>query len=357
MNAFGRSVFVLPRLWLRRLVVLLVVSPGLYAVARPANYLKKPADWYKSDEAQRIAAAVLSHQAATGGWPGEVDTTKPYEGDREKLRATFDDRATTDELRFLARMCEHNEEQAYREAFSRGLDYILQAQYANGGWPQRHPPGRNYPRYVTFNDNAMVRLMRLMGDVAHSNQYRFVDDARRQAAQASFDRGIDCILKCQVRVNGRLTVWCAQHDEVDFRPRPARTFELVSLSGSESVEITRLLMSLENPRPEVIEAIEAAVAWFEKARLAGIRVEQRADANAPRGKNKVVVHDANAPPLWARFYEIETNRPIFVDRDGVAKFQLSEISYERRNGYGWLGDWPKDLLDRDYPAWKRKLGR
>ncbi len=331
MHSLGRSVLILWRLSICSILLVLIVSPGPYVVAGPANYLKKPADWYKSNEAQRIAVAVLSHQSATGGWPGEADTTKPYQGDRDKLRPTFDDRATTDEMRFLALMSEHNDEQTYREAFLRGLDHILQAQYANGGWPQRHPPGRNYPRYITFNDNAMVRLMRLMRDVALLSQYQFVDNARQQAAQTAFDRGIDCILKCQVRVNGTLTVWCAQHDEVDFRPRPARTFELVSLSGSESVEITRLLMSLENPRPEVIEAVEAAVAWLEQAKLTGMRVEQRADANAPRGTNKVVVQDAKAPPIWARFYEIETNRPIFVDRDGVAKYQLSEIGYERRN--------------------------
>ena len=37
--------------------------------------------------------------------------------------------------------------------------------------------------------------------------------------------------------------------------------------------------------------------------------------------------------MWARFYEIGTNRPIFSDRDGFAKHDLSEIGYERRNGY------------------------
>ena len=61
------------------------------------------------------------------------------------------------------------------------------------------------------------------------------------------------------------------------------------------------------------------------------------------------------PPTWARFYEIGTNKPIFCDRDGVAKHKLDEIGYERRNGYSWLNYWPQRLLERDYPAWQRKV--
>jgi PelA/Pel-15E family pectate lyase len=112
-------------------------------------------------------------------------------------------------------------------------------------------------------------------------------------------------------------------------------------------------MSIERPSDEVIAAIEAAVAWFESARLTGLRVVEQDDARAPSGKNKVVAKDPAAAPLWARFYEIETNRPLFADRDGIAKYDLAEIGYERRNGYAWLGNWPQRLLDREYPAWKK----
>jgi Pectic acid lyase len=57
---------------------------------------------------------------------------------------------------------------------------------------------------------------------------------------------------------------------------------------------------------------------------------------------------------WARFYEIETNTPIFADRDGVKKYDLAKIGYERRNGYAWYGTWPQRLLEKEYPAWKEK---
>jgi pectinesterase len=48
-------------------------------------------------------------------------------------------------------------------------------------------------------------------------------------------------------------------------------------------------------------------------------------------------------------------KPMFVDRDGVPKEKLSEIGYERRNGYGWLGTWPATVL-AEYPAWKKRVG-
>jgi len=248
------------------------------------------------------------------------------------------------ELRFLARAWRVTKDERYPAAFQKGFDYILNAQYPTGGWPQSYPPGNKYPRHITFNDDAMVRLLTFLRDAA---KYEFLDADRRQAAQKSFDRGIACILKCQVVVNGAPTVWCQQHDEITLEPRPARTYELVSLSGAESVGILRLLMSLDNPGPEVIRAVNAGVAWFFSAKLTGIRVDT---VNG----DKIVVKDPNAPPLWARFYEIGTNRPFFCGRDGVKKYTIAEIEAERRNGYAWYGTWPV-RLPAEHAKWKGRL--
>lgn len=291
---------------------------------------------------------VLSHQAENGGWPKNIDTTaKPYTGEKAKLRGTFDNGATVDELRFLARYFGETNEIPALMALSRGLNLVFKAQYENGGWPQHYPPGKGYHRHITFNDGSMVRLMELMREVATSPTFRVVNGAQRKRAAEAFERGVDCILKCQIKVEGELTVWCAQHDEVDFRPRAARSYELVSLSGSESVGIVRLLMSLEDPSPVVREAIEAAVAWMKKAELRGIKVEKK-------NGDRVVVKDGAASGLWARFYDVETNLPMFCDRDGVVKGSLKEIGHERRNGYAWYGTWPAKLLEKEYPAWKKK---
>jgi pectate lyase len=334
---------------------LLAATGAAAAAGGPHQYLGKPDEWFASDEAKRVADNILSYQSDLGGWPKNVDTTAaPYHGERKELKPTFDNSATTDELRFLARFYKAARDKRARDAVEKGVDYILGAQYASGGWPQFAPPPRSYHRHITFNDDAMVRLLLFLRETYTSDLYDFLGDKRRKAARQAFDRGIECVLKCQVKVDGKLTAWCAQHDEKDYSPRPGRSYELVSLSGAESVGVVRLLMSLPDPSPDVGRAVEGAVEWFKAAKIEGIKQVVEKDEKSPTGKNKVVVKDPSAPPMWARFYEIGSNRPIFSDRDGVAKHDLADIGYERRNGYAWLGYWPQKLIEQEYPAWKKQ---
>ena len=334
----------------------MILSPLTAAAAGggAAAYLKKDDAWFASAEGRRIAANILSHQSDLGGWPKNTDTVDaPYTGDREKLKPTFDNGATTDELRFLARSFHSTRQEAGRTAFAKGVTYILQAQYPTGGWPQFYPPGKEYHRHITFNDGAMVRLLEFLREFHTAEIYSFVSAADREAAGEAFEKGISCILKCQIMIEGKPTVWCAQHDEFDYQPRAARAFELASLSGSESVGILRLLMSQGTPSAEIINAIEGGVAWFESAKLTGTRLEKQSDPRAENGVNRVIVADPSASPLWARFYDLKTQKPVFCDRDGVPKSSLAEIGDERRNGYSWYGEWPGNLLEKEYPKWKK----
>jgi pectate lyase len=326
--------------------LLAATTPG--ASAKPPDWktlAAKPDGWYRSDAGAQVAANILSNQSPLGDWPKNIDTTaQPFRGDRAKIQGTFDNSATTGEVRFLARTFSVTGKTEYREAVVLAIDHILKAQYQSGGWPQYFPPGKKYNRYITFNDGAMVRLMELLREVATEKSFAFVDASRRAAALKAFDAGIVCILKCQVVVKGKKTVWCAQHDEATLEPRPARAFEPVSLSGGESAGILTLLMSLDNPGPDVTEAIEAGVRWFDEVKLTGIRETRK-------NGDKVIVPDKNAPPLWARFYEIGTNRPMFCGRDGVVKYDMSQIEAERRNGYAWYGNWGAGVAQR-YARWK-----
>ena len=245
--------------------------------------------------------------------------------------STIDNGATTTQIRFLAQLRLESDRgqtpRRYQVAALRGIDHLLDAQYANGGWPQFFPLRTDYSRHITFNDNAMINAASLLEEVAAGRPpFEFVDPARRTRAADAVRRATDVILRSQIRVHGTLTAWCAQHDAVSLEPRPARTYEHVSLSGMESVGIVRFLM--RQPRTTATErAVEAAVDWLRTARL-------------PDGR-------------WARFYELGTNRPIFSGRDGIIRYQLSEIEQERRDGYAWHGTWAKSLVEKEYSRWRR----
>jgi PelA/Pel-15E family pectate lyase len=301
--------------------------------------------------------SILLHQRDSGGWPKNKD----YEAkmDREKLRqekglndSTFDNGATTSEMRILAKEFRKNGGKKYHEAFHMGLKFCLDAQYENGGWPQYFPKAKGYRAHVTFNDNAMVKVMELLREVASEDEFSFVEDSLRKRAGESVEKGVACILKCQIRVNGKPTVWCAQHDEETLKPAKARSYELPSFSGNESVGLVSFLMSIKEPSEQVKVSVEGAVQWFRNHQITGYRLEKQ-KGNFPKGYDRVMVKDANADPLWARFYDLEEGLPIYCSRDGVPKRKLEEISYERRNGYSWVGTFAARLLKTDYPKWKK----
>lgn len=320
----------------------------------------QPASFYATAEALTLADNIVYYQNPDFGWPKDTDMTTTT---ARRADSTIDNRATTTQIQYLARVYTASECPKYGEAAANGISYLLAAQYDNGGFPQEYPENTGYHARITFNDDAMVRVLELLRSVGNAAEpYAFLDPTVSASAALAVEKGIDCILKCQVVSDGKKTGWCAQHDEVTFEPAMARSYELPSLSGSEAAGIVRFLMSIDQPSPEVREAIEGAVAWFEEVKLTGIKVVSTVDATQPTGEDRVVVEDPAAPPIWARFYELATNVPIFSSRCEVPecetdpffmrRYSLAEIENERRVGYSWYGDWPASVLASEYPAWQ-----
>lgn len=351
------------------------------AVAQGKNKaakVKKKAKWtsmaprfddgfFATSEAARIGDNLLFYQHPSGGWPKNMQLQDELTDERRvrvegmkrgRRYATIDNGATTTEMVYLARLYNATKDMKYYDAVVRGFNYLFEAQYDNGGWPQFYPLSKGYYTHVTYNDDAMVNVLKLMRDAVKGKApFGFLPDSVKAAAQASLDKGVDCILKTQVVQDGRPTVWCAQYDENTLQPANARAYELVSLSGQESDNIVLFLMSLSKPSPEVRRCVEDAVAWFKKSMIKGMRMEKFTNAD---GKSDVHLvpcpqGDTPCPPLWARFYTIDGNRPFFCDRDGVMRFDLSEIGYERRNGYRWYNSDGMKVLKR-YESWARKYG-
>lgn len=312
---------------------------------------KQPSAWFKSAEGKRIMDIILSFQTPSGGWSKRTDMSKAPRkpgqafGVEKDYIPTFDNGATSTQLMLLAQAYQATGDERYRTAFSRGLEFIIAAQYPNGGWPQNFPLVGKYHDHITYNDALMRDLMVVLRDVAQAkNAFSFVTQQQRQLAQASLKRGLDCVLKTQVVSNGTLTIWGAQHDAKTLLPAKARAYEMVSLTSSESVWMLDFLMDLEQPGTEVVKSVHAAATWYEQNKIVG-KTWIRGDAK--------LTDDPNASPMWARFYEIGTNKPLFGDRDDSIYYDISKVSAERREGYAWYTTSPNSILKK-YAKWAKQ---
>ena len=324
---------------------------------------------YKPTQVREIVDNILLFQRADGGWPKDYDMTAVLTSEqRAKVLATrsnedssYDNGNLHSQVEYLARAFSQSNDSGWRKACERGFDFILASQYSNGGFPQQFPRAKTFHAHITFNDGAMIGILKVLRQAAEEDaHFRWLDPERRQRASLAVRKGIECMLNCQIRVNGELTGWCQQHDSVTFEARPARTFELASICPQETTDIVRYLMHLSEPGDNVLRSTDAAVAWLEKVHLEGIRIDKVAAPQETFLRHTanfdiVVIADSNANPIWARHYEIETNRPIFAGRDGIKTYSLSEIERERRTGSQWYGGWPTSLL-KDYPEWRKVHG-
>ncbi|AGA24701.1 pectate lyase [Singulisphaera acidiphila] len=324
---------------------------------------------YAPNQVREIVANILLFQRDNGGWPKDYDMTAVLTADQKKeVLATrsrsdtsYDNDNIHSQVDYLARAIAQVDEPAWRLACERGFDFLLASQYPHGGFPQRFPNPKDFHAHITFNDGVMIGILNVLEDAADgAAHFRWLDEGRRQKAREAVRRGVDCILKCQIREGEALTGWCQQHDEMTFEPRPARTFELASLCPQDTAGIVRFLIRSRQPSPAVLASVEGALVWLNRVKLLGVRVEK---VKAPREEflrhsadfDVTLVADPKARPLWARHYEIGSNRPVFAGRDGIKRYALAEIERERRTGTAWYGSWPLKLIETEYPQWRRQV--
>ncbi len=359
----------------------LVPDPGCPAIptTRPAGTpswssiadLRNAQGWYTTPFAAYVTENVLYYQNSNGGWPKNIDMSyRPgidASASPRNDKSMIDNDATTTQIRYLAFVLGSWPDcPRYAEGFGRGMRFLFDAQYpTNGGWPQVYPiEPTGYSRHITYNDNAMVHVLQIMRDIAYGEPlFKFVDVATIAKATLALGKGVDCVLKTQIVVDGTKTGWCAQHDAVTLLPANARAYELVSQSGKEGAQVMAFLMTLDLDRPDmprkgIIDAVEAAVLFHDQVKILGTRyVQGTGDAGA---EDSWIESDPAAAPIWARFYELQPPfRPFFCDRDGIKKYTLAEIGVERRGGYAWYGRDPAAPLGVTYPGWvvKWSVGR
>ena len=323
---------------------------------------------YKENEITKIADNILIYQRNNGGWPKNYDMQAILNlqqvdsllKSKSMTHTTFDNSTTYTHIEYLAKVYSITHIEKYKVACMKGIVFILTAQYPIGGWPQYYPIEKGkYSRRITFNDGAYIGIMKMLKKINDGDpDFEFVENDFRNKVERAYEKGLECILNMQIVDMGQLTVWCQQHDETDLSPAWARAFEPPSICNGESASIVLFLMSIDHPDQRIRESVQNAVKWFIDSRILYTKV---ITVNAPPEKShwrtftteRIVVVDSAAPPIWTRYYELGTKRPLFCDRNSKFLYSLAEVSRERRNGYGWYTYAPKEVLDK-YPEWHKK---
>lgn len=256
------------------------VADGLVAAQHPAggwNYLH---DFAGEESARRWYDTI-----GKNGW--RLEEFHHYYGN-----ATFDDAGTSEASQFLLRLYLERRAQRLREPIERALRFVLDSQYANGGWPQRYPRvdgEAGYIRQITFNDDVAGENIKFLLMV-----YRTLGEER---ALAAIRRAMDIFLATQQPAPQ--AGWGLQHDVETLRPVGARTYEPEALTAHTTyVNIGQLLNFYEWTGEErFIARAPEALAWLDSVRL-------------PDDEVRV------AGRHYPTFIEIGTNRARIVHRRG-----------------------------------------
>jgi PelA/Pel-15E family pectate lyase len=303
-------------------------------------------DTYYLDLATRAGHCLVRGQLRSGGWDYRINfgeegrrryayrTEEPIEGKSQRNTTTLDDNTTQAALRLLMALDEtlDQSDAAIHEAAMTGLEALLKVQYPMGAWPQRfvEPPNpddypvrrasypdswtRTYPAidykgFYTFNDNAMADVIDVMFRAAEV----YGDQRYRRAAERAGEFMI------MAQMPAPQPGWAQQYDP-DMHPAWARKFEPASITGGESQGVMRTLMQVYRHTGDrkYLEPIPRALAYYRKS----VRSDGR----------------------LARFYELETNRPLYFTKD----YELTYSDADMPTHYAFIVPNGLDAIEREY---------
>ena len=198
----------------------------------------------------------------------------------------------------------------------------------------------------------MVHALEVLRSVSLAEApFTFLDDDMKQRAAQAYERGVACLLDCQVRIAGKRSVWCAQHDPLTLAPAAARLKEPPSLSGAESAELLKFLMRKGPITSAVRSAVEDAIAWLDAHKVTDMR-----KTKAESGKTDYVQDASSTEVYWARFYDLEQGKPIFAGaEDGKIYATYHEMAQHNKVAYDYYTTKPRDVVGKEMERWKRRM--
>lgn len=290
------------------------------------------------------AKALLHGQLESGCWSDRVDfdpagkNTGRYRHGQGKENgrnySTLDDDKSQAALRLLIETDRalKFEDKSIHEAAQYGLESLLKAQFANGGFPQGwekpveqlpvvkasiptydwHTEGRfkNYWDFETLNDGlagTVTETLQLACEVYGEERYR----------QAMLKFGDFLIL---AQLPEPQPAWAQQYNH-QLQPIWARKFEPPAIAGRESEDAIETLLFLTEVTGErrFLEPIPRAIAWLRRSQL-------------PDGQ-------------IARFYELNTNKPLYFVKD---TYELTHDDSNLPTHYSFKSRSKADKLEERY---------
>ena len=292
--------------------------------------------------AERAADALIWGQHPEGGWHYLIDFDMPglkqwYDEVATRCwgweeyyhyygNCSFDDEATSGPTELLLELYMTTLDPKYRTPLIRALDFIVEAQYPNGGWPQRYPLSYEYPHdghedythFYTYNDGIIVNNIHLLLDAYE----RLGIEKYREAAV----RGMDFVIISQLPPPQ--AGWGQQYD-MDMKTAPARSYEPASVMPQYTAWNVRELMNFYTITGDrrYLKGIPDALDWLDNSYL-------------PAG------HAPNDNYTHAMFVEMGTNKPIYPHVSGTGiEDGKTWINYDPKNTMPGYGMWTRVDVD------------
>lgn len=292
--------------------------------------------------------ALVYGQLESGGWRNSIDfdpagpRVDQYRNGKGKGKnfSTLDDDITQSTLGFLFRLeaAAPGKEPAIRDAIDHAWPRLLAAQFANGGFPQgwtgpvpdRPVVKASFPTYdwrtegrikeywneYTLNDGMALTMTETL---LRAHRY-----GKKPEALEALKRFGEFLLLAQLPEPQ--PAWAQQYGP-DMHPIWARAFEPPAVSGRESEDVMIALLRIAEVTGDdrFLAPIVPAVKYLESSLL-------------PDGR-------------LARYYEIGTNRPLYMQRNGKV-YELTNDDSKLPDHYGWKNP---SRLDRIKQAYRAKM--
>ena len=244
--------------------------------------------------------------------------------------------ATTAELKYLAKYITANkpEDSKYKDAFVKGIKYLLTTQRDNGGWSMNPGSESGFNANIEVGNKAMTEVLTLLSDIAilNNQDYVFARKAMNvDEIKSAVEKGNDFIVKSQISNNNKKSGWATQYDK-SGNVTMGHTYERESVSSYTTKDVIDYLMTIHNPSQDIKDAVESAYSWLKDVKIADKEQKVVKDTSMNNGFDVYLVDGSGT---WASNYvydkATDSYRPLYSDVDPTRADQKYVNVYELYN--------------------------